>query len=392
MILDPALISLLLGRHPARRMPFDELHAGLLRGVEAKNINVSRDGDLALFGYTSTCQFEGQWDLFSLIARGLILDVAERRVVATPFPKFFNFGEAGISLPDEPFEVTEKIDGSLGILFFHQGQWRVSTRGQLASSQGEWATRYVRTQIDTNRLLPGATYLVEIVYAENRVVIPYSFEGLVLLGGYDAGGDEFRRGVLESIADCAGLRIARSVACGSFDDLHGVARSLTRHEEGFVIRFAGGLRLKLKGEAYCRVHKLVCRCTPIALWESMAACEDLEAMRRELPEEMRLDFDVIRRLLTERLDAVVLEIQAGHDKTKTLSDKELGLLLQNPRCDLTPAQRKFVFACRKEPFFESIRQRGEWREKLFRLLRPDRNRLAGYVASTAMTRFGEESG
>jgi hypothetical protein len=92
MALDPALLAQLLGQHPARRMPFDELRAGLLRNVERKFVNISRDGDVELYGYSTQCQFEQRWDLFSLIARGLILDAAQCRVVATPFPKFFNYG------------------------------------------------------------------------------------------------------------------------------------------------------------------------------------------------------------------------------------------------------------------------------------------------------------
>jgi RNA ligase len=48
-----------------------------------------------------------------------------------------------------------------------------------------------------------------------------------------------------------------------------LCQKLPRDREGFVVRFASGLRIKLKGEQYCRIHKLISRCTPLALWDAM---------------------------------------------------------------------------------------------------------------------------
>ncbi|MDB5171433.1 MAG: 2-5 ligase, partial [Phycisphaerales bacterium] len=283
-------------------------------------------------------------------------------------------------------------DGSLGILFHHAGRWRVSTRGQLDSEQGQWATANLHQNVATANLDSGSTYLVEIVYPENRIVIPYDFAGLVLLGAYDSQGRELRREALESAAANAGLRIAKRFASGSFDELLDVARELTRNEEGFVVRFERGLRVKLKGEAYCRVHRLICHCTPLALWEAMMGGEDLDAMRRELPEEMTGDFDTIRTILEARLDGLVAQVREAHGAHSDKSDKELGMLVQDARSGLSEAQRKLLFACRKQDFLGAVYRPGEWRQKAFRLIRPDGNRLAGYVSSNVMTRFQEESG
>ena len=75
----------------------------------------------------------------TLAARGLILDHAARRIVATPFPKFFNAGERDGTIPDLPFETTEKLDGSLIIIFHHRGRWRTATTGAFDSDQAVWA-------------------------------------------------------------------------------------------------------------------------------------------------------------------------------------------------------------------------------------------------------------
>ena len=42
-------------------------------------------------------------------------------MAALTFPKFWNYGELGLPLPDLPFTVTKKMDGSMGIVFWHNG-------------------------------------------------------------------------------------------------------------------------------------------------------------------------------------------------------------------------------------------------------------------------------
>jgi RNA ligase len=124
------------------------------------------------------------------------------------------------------------------------------------------------------------------VYRENRIVVDYDYEALVLLGAYDEDGVELDQTRLAEVAAAAGMRTARSHACGSMGELIATTRALGLDLEGFVVRFENGLRLKLKGEEYCRVHRVMSGCTPLALWESMVAGGDLDAMRRDLPEEM----------------------------------------------------------------------------------------------------------
>ena len=70
---------------------------------------------LSIYNYTRSCQYESKWDEITLNCRGLVLD-RDGNVVAKPFDKFFNYEELK-EIPNEPFEVFEKMDGSLGILF-----------------------------------------------------------------------------------------------------------------------------------------------------------------------------------------------------------------------------------------------------------------------------------
>ena len=102
---------------------------------------------LSIYTYTRTCQYERVWNRVTTRCRGLVADDGTGEIVALPLPKFFNVGEheAGQpyapSLPDEPFEVYDKVDGSLAVVFHYAGRWRVASKGSFVSAQATWAQR-----------------------------------------------------------------------------------------------------------------------------------------------------------------------------------------------------------------------------------------------------------
>ena len=372
-------------------MPFGELYDGLRREVATGNVVSTSDGALELYLYSTKCIYERRWNLFSMIARGLVLEPGARRVVATAFPKFFNYGEVVTAVPDLPFEVTEKVDGSLVVIFHYGGRWRATTKGAFASEQAAWATRHLNERLAPGALEPGTTYLCEAIYRANRIVVPYAFEGLVLLAAYDERGEELDRARLAQAAAASGMRVVGAHAFDSLDELVAATAALGLDREGFVVRFSNGMRLKLKGEEYLRVHRTMSQCGPLAIWEAMMAGTDLDAVRRDLPEELLSDFDSIRALLGARLQALVGEVLAAAERVKSLSDRELGLLLKEPGHGWSDVARDFIFACRKGDFRAAASVRGRVRDGLLRRMRPDGNRLEGYVPSSAATRFREES-
>jgi RNA ligase len=369
--------------HPARDIPFDELLAGLEAARAAGNV-VSKQcpAGRAIYVYSAHCVYENAWDRFSLMARGLILHPQERRVLATPFPKFFNAGERGAAIPDLPFEVFEKVDGSLAIIHQFAGEWRAATKGAFDSAQAAWVEARLRAQ-DLSALVPGATYLAEAVYPENRIVVRYSKPELVLLAAYLEDGTEVPFDALAETAAALGWRVARRHAFASFSALAEHARGLPKTEEGFVIRFVDGLRLKLKGDEYKRIHALISRCTPLAMWEAMQAGDDMQAIRRDLPEEFWSDFDAITSMLQRDIDAVTVRVAATAAELAHLSDKEVGLRLGT----LDPQVRPFIFHWRKA----GGRIDGRARETLYRTVRPTGNVLAGYKPSYALGRVMDEA-
>src|SRR5262249_39056207 len=122
--------------------------------------------EFVLFNYTAKAQYAGRWNWFELNGRGLILNAKTGEVVALPFPKFFNWGENGRTT-DSPIKfITEKIDGSLGMLYRANGTYRIATRGMFDSEQAIWATRFLHEHFQLDGLEDELTLLFEMIYPE----------------------------------------------------------------------------------------------------------------------------------------------------------------------------------------------------------------------------------
>lgn len=414
MAIDPNILAQVTGPHPARTMDFDTLYQGLQNEIQKGFVTeVAGPNGLTLYSYTIDCQFDNKWSLFSLISRGLVLDVANKKVVATPFVKFFNHGELPVHMPngkvstytpEATFTVTEKVDGSLGIIFFHNNEWHCITRGSFKSDQGQMATAWLRKNCDTRFFNKNSTFLVEIIYPENRIVVPYDFVGLVLLSGYDPNGVEYKISELQTLCEASkgiiqgqqifpqestweGFRLIKTHEFDSLDKMLETAKTLSSYEEGWVVRFSNGYRVKIKGDQYCKLHKLVANVTPNRVWETMLIITDLEDVRKQLPEEILKDFDTIVSIYNGKLEKLLAAVQTAHEQTKHLSDKECGLLLSE-KFEKESVERSFIFPCRKMDFLNEVHVAGSvMRKKAFNFFKPRSNVLEGYVPSTAMNRF-----
>ncbi|WP_298305802.1 RNA ligase [uncultured Erythrobacter sp.] len=334
-------------RHLTRELDFETLLTRLEEARAEKAIYCRGHENmpgLLIWNYTNKCVYDKMWTPISMHARGLILDTERRAVIATPFPKFFNVSEAGegMKLPDKSFEVFEKLDGSLIILFHHEGQWHAATRGALGTDQAIWAQNWIANK-DLSALTPGTTYLCEAIYPENRIVIDYAESGLVLLSAYDEQGFEFDAEATFETAERLGWKAAKRYRFESIDALFASAETLPETEEGYVLRFDDGHRLKLKGSAYCRVHALISRITPLAIWELMQADDDLEKVRQQIPEEFWDDFDLIERLIQARIDKRVAHVIEWEERLQDKTDKEVGLNLNSLPEDV----RSMIFLARK---------------------------------------------
>ncbi|GAA3387182.1 RNA ligase [Streptomyces roseoviridis] len=254
----------------------------LAAAVEAGHVTRKSHPELPLsiYTYTRTCQYEGVWNQVTTRCRGLVADDRTGRIVALPLPKFFNVSEHATgrpyapALPDEPFEVYEKVDGSLGVVFHYADRWRVASKGSFTSTQATWAQRRLDAA-DTSALVPGTTYLAEIVYPQNRIVVDYGDRrDLVLLAAFRPDGTETP--LTEAASAWQGIGSVVTVHPPvPLDVLLKLTESSTRPDgspatgtdaEGFVLRFASGVRAKAKIAEYVRLHKVLTGVTERDIW------------------------------------------------------------------------------------------------------------------------------
>ncbi len=264
---------------------------------------------LTIYNYSRECQYNGNWDRYTLACRGLILD-NEGNVIAKPFPKFFNWEEikddkyahcegcrrVGMIncahpeecggwemrsvIPNEPFEVYEKLDGSLGILFHYDDEWHLASKGSFTSEQAIKG-KEMFDKINNPGLVVGNTYLVEIIYPENRIVVDYgNDERLVLLGCYNnETGEEITLHEMDGWWDM----VMKYKTWG--EDWETLKREISKDNEGYVIRFKSGFRMKIKGDEYIRLHKILTNFSTKDIWELLKNGEPLEPFLERVPDE-----------------------------------------------------------------------------------------------------------
>lgn len=240
---------------------------------------------LTIWNYSDRVQYDDLWNETLLMCRGLVTD-NEGNIVAKPFNKFFN-QEEGKHIPTSEFDVYTKLDGSLGIFFNYNGEWIMATRGSFTSDQAikgmEMLSKY-----DYNKLHKDYTYLFEIIYSDNRIVCQYDFEDVVLLGmintktgqEVDIHNGELRfRNLISNI----GLRVVKKYdGITDYNTLKGMIKD---DEEGFVVRFSNGNRMKIKGVEYLRLHKIMTNVSTTGIWEVLSTGGDMDEILKDVPDE-----------------------------------------------------------------------------------------------------------
>ncbi len=366
--------------HPARKIDPILIYEQMQQQMKLGLVRETAKDNLRLYCYTQKCSYERGWNESNILARGLIIDIARLQVVATPFPKFFNLNERPEDkLPNSPFEVFEKLDGSLIILFHHEGKWKTATKGSLNSEQAQWAANWLQDR-NLKPLIKGVTYLCEVIYPENKIVIPYSKQGLTMLGAYYDDGLEMSYDTLAMTAQMLDWDIAQRFEYDSLAELVTTAAILPKYEEGFVIRYSNGHRIKIKGAEYCRIHRLISNVTPLAIWDMLRNGDNIEEIRKELPEEFLIDFDNIKARLEQQYKKLKEEVEAVVEFLEDVTDKEVGLRLNT----FPEHLRGFIFAARKGGLEDK-----KFVERVFRSIRPISNYLEGYVPSTNIIRVQE---
>ena len=196
--------------------------------------------------------------------RGLILDESNQwEVIARPFDKFFNYGEAAAAAIDwRTARVLEKLDGTYIIMYHYHGKWHTATTGT-ADALGEigdtgqsyselfWETFDAMGYSTPPQTAKHLTFLWELTAPQNRVVVRYKEPRITLLGvrnrlnGEEHFDSDYGYATVQSFA----LKDLAS-AVETFDTMDPL------QQEGYVVVDSRFNRIKVKHPGYITLHHL----------------------------------------------------------------------------------------------------------------------------------------
>ena len=318
---------------------------------------------LTIWNYTEKVQFENLWDEVTIMCRGLVTD-DKGDIIATPFKKFFNI-EEGRYTPTETFEVYEKMDGSLGIVFWYEGQWILATRGSFTSDQAIKGTEILK-KYNTDIMFRHMTFLFEIIYPENRIVLDYGDdEKLVMLGAFDKWGKDYDI----TNWDEWGFDVVKKYdGIKDFKELKAMVKD---DQEGFVVKFTNGDRVKIKGVEYLRLHKIMTNMSTTAVWECLKNGDDIETLLKDVPDEFY-----------KKIKDYVSDLRYAHFQISERAGKLHDGFRYGKYGDVDPEPTKkefaeFVFKQEKvlQPVMFAMWDKKDYREIIWRIIRPEFKKL-----------------
>jgi hypothetical protein len=285
------------------------MNTTLLQEMISQNyirVNKHPNHELYIYNYTQFAQYDRVWNEITLACRGLILN-ENLEIIARPFPKFFNLEELEQQdIPNTSFEVYDKMDGSLGILYWMDDLPYIASRGSFASEQSEKGTAMLHTKYRDNWSLldKSKTYLFEIIYPENRIVLDYGKkEELVLLAIIDTQTGK------DCLLEDLGFPIVKKY--DGIQDITTLKALETENKEGFVIKFSNDFRLKVKFQEYLRLHRIITQISNLDIWEYLKDNQSMDEMLERVPDEF---FDWVKQTKAELENQfAVIENQCKND-------------------------------------------------------------------------------
>lgn len=251
-----------------RNKTLDDLHTEL-------HIEINRHDTLPLAILNYSQIDSPKTDPIVRECRGLVLNTEDWSLVARSFPRFYNWGEVADEMPLFNWSnsvALEKVDGSLLLFYYFDGEWRVNTRGSYANMgmfNTEWQANYfkmprdftwkqgiltalgIKDLVQLNGLLdPALTYVCEFCSLWNKVVREYVQPCVYLLACY-AGEEE----VVPK--DCVLFKTIGQYPLRTADEVTDYVNSQPEATwEGCVVKDDGFRRWKIKNKRYLALHKM----------------------------------------------------------------------------------------------------------------------------------------
>lgn len=301
------------------KIPINEINERAALGYI--NITKHPSADLYIYNYSKSCLFAHAFDEITELCRGIICD-KDNNIVARPFKKFYNYEEIcdKVTFPNLPFEAFEKLDGSLGIMYWIGDTPYISTRGSFTSEQAIHATEVLHSRyaeyfhlLDRNK-----TYLFEIVYpGDAHVVKYYDIDDIFLIAVINTETEaedniEDWNHIFKTPQKYDGVSDFTKIRDMFSDD----------NREGFVIKFSNNFRVKLKYESYFKLFNAINYLTEKRIFEALVAGDtsEIESALKQMDEESNIFYNNTVKKFKDLYSEIVEDIKTYYKDFD--SDKE----------------------------------------------------------------------
>ena len=258
---------------------------------------------LLIWNYQPKVQYDELWDDVTMACRGLITDL-EGNIIVKPFGKFFNYSELANKniIPwskNEYAYIQEKVDGTLGILFYYENQWILASRGSFDSPQAIKGLEILKSKYRLESFETSIAYIGEIIYPENRIVCDYKkletfkFISTVpnMLFRHSDNRENHWTTSLSYFKYCGIkskdiIKTKQHIRFNEFDAIKLKYENLKNKEGYVIIFFPSYLRIKIKFDDYIEQHSRFTCITTKNIWNSLRSNIDIMETLKDAPDEI----------------------------------------------------------------------------------------------------------
>ena len=244
--------------------------------------------DIWVLNYSPKAHINNIWDLYTLSCRGLIIDL-DGNILCRPFQRFKNVEQY---LPSEidmslDFEIFEKIDGFLMLLFFYKPrmEWIIASRSSFLTEQSIEAKKIINKDV-YNILDENLTYILEYIAPDSVIVVRYGdIRDVILLAVINTKtGDEIKYLDVKKRYSKY-FTIIKKHCIKNISNLIDLKKNEENNKEGFVVKFSNNFRVKVKFDEYIRLHGIMSNISELTIWEHLKNNYDFDVLLKRVPDE-----------------------------------------------------------------------------------------------------------
>lgn len=356
--------------------PIEDLQRNIDLGFVSVRSHES-DPRLVILSYTRMAHIKGVWNRVTKATRGLVVykgdnGLEDATIVARPWEKFYTLQQMdqGWHLGDEdaedgaaddlmglldfdaPAEVTDKMDGSMGVLYrAPDGRLAFATKGSFHSEQAEFYTSMLRNNPSLESALenaqaehPSKTLIFEMIGPSNPIVLEYDRDQVSMLGMVDNhSGLYHSAGEARSWIESGG-EVTETMKATTLTEA--LKLSPRKGREGVVVRIKADtadrqMMVKIKQEDYLTIHRVLSHTSPsvareilssgsLTLDEALSAARSGDMMKihsvRKSMDDMVANSGAAGKIakskILEFMKPALLEVQSyarSYDRAKSLS-------------------------------------------------------------------------